>query len=79
MAGQKPREMVERRDKWWVVHQHDQVTVVKSDEAPSAEIEPGDRIKRLLGPYTSEADAQEVADSTYSRTLRAMAERAGVA
>lgn len=78
MPRSEPRKTHERGDKWWVVHQHDDVKVVKSAEMPSAEVEDGERMKRIHGPAATEAEAKELAESIYSRTLKGMAEREGL-
>ncbi len=61
--------------RFWVVQQHDQMTVVESAERPSKVVEKGQRVKKLHGPYTSKSDAQERADHLESRTLRAWARK----
>ncbi len=79
MADTKTRKTHERRDKWWVVHQHDEVTVVNSEEIPSTEVKAGERFKRIHGHYATREEAQERADAIYATTFKGMMEKAGMA
>lgn len=78
MAERIPKRTGEHRERFWVVHQHHDVTVVQTQEQPSSEVEEGERIKRVYGPFLSKEVAQERRDDIYSRTTKANAERAGV-
>jgi hypothetical protein len=78
MASNTPKKTHERRERWWVVHQHHEVTVVQGEERPDTAVEDGERIKRAYGPYYTKEEAKDQADAIYSRTTKAMAERAGV-
>ena len=77
MAKDRPRLDSGHRESWWVVHQHHQVDVVKTNEQPSSEVRTGERMKKVYGPFRSQQAAQDRADDIYSRTTKAMAERVG--
>lgn len=61
--------------KWWVVQQHDVFNVVEAADRPSLEVNDGERLKTVYGPFKAREDAQKRADDTYYRTLKAMRER----
>lgn len=63
--------------KFWVLVQHDEVSVLHQAERPNGKAEPGERMKQVLGPFANKEDAKEKADWYYSRTLKAKVERAG--
>lgn len=55
---------------FWVLQQHDKFQVVEGKEAPSTEVQPGERMKSLYGPYATRADAEAVLRDMDGRTLR---------
>lgn len=73
MAGHKEAA----RQKWWILQQHDQVTVVSANEQPKLEHVAGERMKALMGPFKTKDEAERRAATTYSRTLKAKSERNG--
>jgi hypothetical protein len=54
---------------WYVVQQHDQVELVEASEQPTTEVEAGERIKAVYGPFHDKAAADKRAAAIRSRTL----------
>jgi hypothetical protein len=57
-------------DRWWVLQQHDQFSVVQGDKAPSLSVQPGERKKMTYGPYATKQEADAKADEIFARTIR---------
>lgn len=57
--------------RFWVLQQHDEVTIVQAQEKPSVTVEPGERMKRVRGPYRSREDAEIVRAKLDASTLAA--------
>jgi hypothetical protein len=58
---------------WWVVQQHDEISVTQSSSMPETSVKKGERKKAAFGPYKSQAEADARAQEMSSRTLRVMA------
>lgn len=56
-------------DRWWVIRQHTEVTVVRSATRPELKIEAGDRLGRVFGPYATQAEADTKRDERAARTI----------
>lgn len=60
---------------WWVEQQHDEFKVVHGPARPDHAVEPGERIKRVHGPFRSKALAENYASKSEARTMRAKHEK----
>lgn len=58
---------------WYVVAQHDEFRVLRSETMPDLAVEPGERIKAMYGPYADETTAKDRADKLERRTLKWLA------
>lgn len=71
MAKAKPIKDLVQWKEWWVVHQHHEVSVVRSKERPETKVERGERVKVLYGPFLSEELARDRAEKIRSKTTKA--------
>lgn len=77
MTSTKDRPQARAGDPYWIIHQDQEVTVLRQRNMPSVEVAKGERIKRLMGPIYSEEDAKKMADGIRSRTMTAIMQRGG--
>jgi len=69
-VAEKSRGPTEARHAmYWVMHQHDDVTVIESRERPSSDPVEGERRIHVRGPFKTREDAERAADKIHARTF----------